>query len=151
MKLIEGDDLHNHLGVLAGKAMSEPWKADDPEAKEYTEEYSILRSYIRHTSNKLKEGNKILISDNKDFASYNTGLVTKYYEDIYAVYKKSKSSDNYFLKGFFKESEIELRSNFANKLPETANYFEHPERLLYNPKRKLFPNYDHILNDNKDR
>ena len=36
-------------------------------------------------------------------------------------------------------------------MPDIANYFEKPELLIFNPKCKLIPDIDHIIQDNISR
>ncbi len=110
----------------------------------------ILFNYIHHTFKKLQEENKIVYTENGNYACFNTGLVTEYYERIYAFLTKNKSGKSpYFFIGWFKESDADLTK--FNNLPETANYFSEPSALLYDPNLELRVDFDHILADNFDR
>lgn len=61
---------------------------------------TILKNYIEHTFFKLLEEDKILEMDN--YALFNTGLFTIYYEAIFAYFEKNKNTDRqkWFLNGF---------------------------------------------------
>jgi hypothetical protein len=41
--------------------------------------------------------------------------------------------------------------NFGDQMPETANYFQNPETLIFNPNCKVIPDIDHIIEDNQGR
>lgn len=141
----------NKLQNLASKASSEPWDFS-PEHQYYdSRPCAILRRYVEYTFTKLWEEDKIIYTNSKKYASFNTGLVSPHLEDLYAFFEKHNTEENYILKGFFLESEPAISTNFGHKLPYTANYFENPSDLLYDPNRTLIPRYDHIIRDNKDR
>ncbi len=40
---------------------------------------------------------------------------------------------------------------FSDNLPEMADFFEKPDLLIFNPKCKLIPDIDHIIEDNIGR
>lgn len=102
----------------------------------------ILANYIVKTYNKLQSEKNIVIG--QDYAFFNTGLFTKYYEPIYAYQSGSLIS---FLTGY------ELSSIGIKERPERANYFEQPELLLFDWHYPIDVQYKHILDDdgNKDR
>jgi hypothetical protein len=148
----EAPKYEDNLEVLANKASKEPWDFSD-EFKSYdSRPYAILRRYIENTFLKINSESKVCFTESKKYASFNTGLVTDYLEDIYGFFEKHRSKDDsYYFIGFFKESEDAISTNFGYSLPLTANYFTSPEDLLYNPNKKLITRYDHILNDNRER
>lgn len=102
----------------------------------------ILANYIVKTYNKLQSERNVIFGT--DYALFNTGLFTKYYELIYAY---QSGADISFLTGY------ELSSIGINERPERANYFENPESLLFNWNYPIDIQYKHILDDknNKDR
>jgi len=118
--------------------------------------HSILKNYIFHTYNKIKSENKLVFTSDNKFAAFNTGLVTRNYEDIIAFfeeYKNPRSSNNspYYFKAFLKRSESRIITHFSGNLPLAANYFDKPEDLIFNPKCELIADIDHIIEDNLDR
>lgn len=148
------------LRFLSSLVKHEHWEYSDPE-KELQEgnnsarySFPILRNYLEYTFRKLKSENKIVFTDDNKFACFNTGLVTKNYEDIFAFFQENKSYNKqspYFFKAFLKESDRDFLSLYSHNIPQTANYFENPARLLFNPKSTIIKNIDHILEDNKMR
>ncbi len=156
MTLFDFADITNYedrLEKLAEKAAkdNDPWTFSQEHSYYDNRPYAILRRYVEYTFQKLNLEDKIKYTNDKKFASFNTGLVTEYLEDIYAFFEKHKTRSKYFLKGFFKESEDAISTNFGHDLPKTANYFENPADLLYDPNRTLITRYDHIIRENKDR
>ena len=57
----------------------------------------------------------------------------------------------YYFKAFLKQSNSYFLSRFNDKLPEIADFFTKPEDLIFNPKCKLIPDIDHIIEDNITR
>lgn len=132
-------------------ADTEPWDFSDSKDRKY----AILKNYIFYYFRKLKEEGKIHYTQNNQYSAFNTGLVTKNQEDIFAFFEQNKSTRTntspYFFKCFLKQSDRELLEKFGEKIPEPANFFEKPELLLLNPKYKIIPDIEHIIQDNKDR
>ncbi|MXV16891.1 DUF3825 domain-containing protein [Hufsiella ginkgonis] len=141
-------------------ALNEQWEYSDP-AKELAEGNNaanfplpVLRNYLEHTFRKVKSEDKIVYTPDKNFACFNTGLVTPNLEDIFAFFELNKFNNPrapYFFKAFIKKSDIEFLIHFSQNQPESANYFDQPALLLFNPKLQLIPNIDHIIQDNKGR
>lgn len=100
----------------------------------------ILTNYIVKTYNKLTAEKKIAIGEN--YALFNTGLFTKYYEPIYAYQTGIEIS---FLTAY------ELSGLGITERPERANYFEKPELLLFDWHYPIDVHYSHILEDKKNQ
>jgi len=131
-------------------AHEEQWDFSDSGSKKY----SILKNYLEYTYRRLKQESKIEYTKENNQAAFNTGLVTKNLEDIYAFFEKSTSSHGgapFCFKAFLKESDNKMLKYFSESTPKVANYFEKPEELLFNPELKLIVNIDHIIDDNKNR
>ena len=90
----------------------------------------------------LHQRKKIVIGQN--YALFNTGLFNKFFDQIYAY---QSGTDISFLTGY------ELSNIGISDRPEKANYFEHPELLLFDWHYPIDIQYKHILDDerNKDR
>jgi len=132
----------------------EEWDYGTPTIKKYP----ILKNYLEYTFRKIKREDKIAYTEDKNYACFNTGLVTSNLEDIYAFFEKYKIKKGgrppkqpYVLKAFLKKSSNILVQHFASNYPDVANFFESPEFLIYNPKCELIPDIDHIIEDNLDR
>ncbi len=150
----------DNLKYLSSLAIPEKWDYSDP-AKEQLEgnnsarfSFPILRNYLEYTYQKLESEGKIVYTESRQFACFNTGLVTKHYEEIFAFFEENKSHNKlspYFFKAFLKESDREFLFYYSDNIPQRANYFDKPEKLLFNPKSTIIKNIDHILEDNKIR
>ena len=105
----------------------------------------ILKNYLKHTAKKLQEENKIIATN--DYWIMNTGLFDSYYDNIYIYAEKSLSDgkQDWIFKAFM--TPYELGNIGITKLPERANYFEHPEELIFNPNLPINIQYRHILED----
>ena len=116
--------------------------------------YSILKNYLEHTFRKVKEEEKIAFTVGNQYACFNTGLITRNLETIYAFFEKNRlpsASSPYYFKAFLKESDSQLLRAFRGNYPEMANYFHHPEDLIFNPNCRIIPQWDHIIEDNLER
>lgn len=100
----------------------------------------ILANYLVKTYDKLTTEKKISIG--QDYALFNTGLFTKYYEPIYA-YQSGKNIS--FLTSY------ELSVIGIIERPERANYFAKPELLLFDWHYPIDVYYKHILDDERNK
>lgn len=133
------------IDELAQLAQKENWNY-----RNSSSEYSnpVLCNYIDRTFKRLRDEGKV--SETLDKACFNTGLVTENQEEIFALFDQSPSTpQKWRMKKFVPESHRELLS--FNPLPEIAHYFDDPGELLYDTRRVLRINYDHIIEDNKVR
>lgn len=159
-KAIAGQELYQwaHLGNfnevlenLADIALDEKWGFDDEDSRD---PYSILRSYLTYTFFRLKMEGKVLESREQGIAAFNTGLVDKTYEPIYACFSPATSGKPWRFEAFCKAGSRQwgkkLASSF-NPLPKRASYFQRKEDLLFDTDRPLERDADHILLDNINR
>ncbi len=133
-------------------ASQEEWDFTDSRTKTY----SILKNYLEFTFRKLKREGKVVYTSANKYACFNTGLVTTNLEDIFAYFEEYKNprpgkTTPFCFKAFLKESDNNILRNFSENIPEIANFFEKPELLIFNPKCKLIPDIDHIIQDNITR
>jgi hypothetical protein len=135
------------LEELSSLAESENWTSSE---SSWT--LDILYSYLTHTFDRAAHEDLVLISDNEDYACFNTGLLTENGEDIICMFNRFTSSDEYFwhIMGFRKNSDWEFMNNFS-KTPDVVSYFSDPSKIYFNPKFELIKKLDHILDDNLDR
>ena len=138
------------LQKLAELALPERWDYGQETGK-----YPILRSYIQYTFARLYRENKICISADQTFAAFNTGLVTRNYEDIYACFEPNGDNTSAWR---FTDFCVAARRglgkqlvNLFNPLPKTATYFTRKEDLLYDLDRPLLSDYEHIIVENVHR
>lgn len=149
-KSFKFEDFESSIKELASIAQEESWDYENENSKY---KYPVLRSYVRHTFNRLKEQNKIMEGDDKKgnrVALLNTALVTPFQEEIFAYFCKNyhKNTD-WFFKDFYKNSDHKL-SVFASR-PEIASYFDNPSDLLYDTRINIVVNKEHIIKENIHR
>ena len=88
----------------------------------------------------------LLLSDR--YASFNTGMYTENYEDIFMLFEKNhvpEARQAWVLKGFFKSSAPQLQG--IQVLPERPKLYEDPSDLIYDNRLPIRVNKDHILSD----
>ncbi len=109
------------------------------------EQNTILKSYVHHTFSKLYEDSDV--AEHENYAVFNTGLHTKYYETIYAYFTENKvsSRQRWYLEGFF--TTYQLCSLGITNLPRRANYFGDLSALVFDPGCDIIPQYQHIFGD----
>lgn len=122
--------------------------------------YPNLENYIANTAKRLAYEKKILYyvnpSENIKYAAFNTGLVDKSYDWIYALFKENTrypDKAQWFLLDFVvagQNAGKTLNSIFV-ELPQRANYFENLGNVLYDSSKRLECDYEHILVEHPDR
>ena len=149
-------DFYNSLDVLQNLAMEENWAFAKPDNERRNKKNPILESYFHHTFKRLLElalqnpeqSNRYIYIDDK-LACFNTGLYTKNYNPIFAVFTHSmKETDK---KPFnFKSFEQESSNVFSSirDLPRRATYFSDISELIYDSSLPLRANVEHILEEN---
>lgn len=139
------------LDLAENIAQKEDWDFSDTIVKKY----SILKNYLEFTFRKLQQEKKVKFTNDNKYSCFHTGLVTENLEDIYAFFEKynapREGSSPFCFKGFLKESDHNILRHFSESLPEVADFFDKPDLLIFNPKVKLVPDLDHIINDNISR
>lgn len=139
------------LQALADMAAPEDW--DFPHAEKKS--LYILKKYIQYTFYRIQLEGKVLLSQDGRLAAFNTGLVDRHFDEIYACFVPNTAGESPWL---FKEFCIaghfgmgkQLVQNF-NPLPQPATYFLHQGDLLFDLTREIHCDYDHILIENIDR
>lgn len=146
-------DYTTHIESLFQLARPERW---DYTSTPQDRPHKILVNYINHTFKRLwdlnfkhPDGNYFYKSD--QFFCFNTGLFTKNFEPIFALFQPNE--DGYRAKwkllGFFKKSARELRS--IGCLPERASFFDDFRDLIFDTRMEIRINIDHILDDENNR
>lgn len=120
--------------------------------------FTILKSYICTTFFRLESEGKICIADDRSFAAFNTGLVNRRYDDIYACFERNSTAWigewEWKFAGFTTSGRRGLGKRLVelfNPLPEPAEYFARKEDLLYDLDKELIIDDDHVLIDNMSR
>lgn len=114
----------------------------------------ILAKYLKWTFVKLMKEDKILYSNG--YASFNTGLVDKFYKPIYAVFDKNKFNKqpwhfiDFCVAGSSTVAARKLTDNFSH-LPERASYIQNYDDVIYDTSLPVDVNWEHIIIENIDR
>lgn len=148
------------LATLADLALDEPWDFNDAALDAGTRRFEILHNYIRYTFYRLTLEDKVGFSADEDFAVFNTGLVDKHYEDIYACFEPSdpekpeEARYAWTFAGFCTAGTGRLGKRLVRELsplPQPASYLERKEDLLFDLDREVVCDVHHIVVDNVHR
>lgn len=105
------DDLATNL------ADPEEWDFSDDKRKSH----SILKNYLEHIFRKLRAENKICFTANNEYCCFNTGLVTKNLEEIFAFFFKNKNQGEgvppYVLNVFAKKAMVHYCEHLNHLCP----------------------------------
>ncbi len=146
---------------LAEIAMEENWFYGDKPVDR--NRYPILKSYIYNTYLKLKNENKVMVYEdaksNKSYSAFNTGLVDKKYDNIYALshsyINDGEPSERWHLDGFFVAGEDwggKLLTECFNPLPKKADYFgKNIYNLIFDSSKEIRYDVPHILCERIER
>lgn len=141
------------LKYLTTIAETEKWYFEG----DSNEEFSVIFYYIIHTFDQVYKQNKIIIDDEEEKATFNTGLLTDLGYEIYGLFEKNSFFNNNFgianywhFKGFVTENDREFTELDLEK-PKMATFFENYNELYFNPEKEIEINFDHIYDDNYDR
>ena len=145
---------------LSHLALEEKWYYGEKNPQK-PDDLPILRNYLAYTFKRLCYEGKIVIGTdterNEEYAAFNTGLVDKKYEYIYALFKKNTQYKKFYwyLLDFVVAGEDIGKTlvKVFNPLPERANYFENKiQNMLYDTTTgDLSCDYTHIITERTDR
>lgn len=141
------------LQELADLALPEAWDFEPAQHEAPVQhKNAILKSYICTTFYRLKLEDKVCTDEAGSFASFNTGLVTRTYDDIYACFEpQAPATPPWRFVGFCTGGSRGLGKRLVssfNPLPEPPAYFERKEDLLFDLEKDLIIDFDHVLVDN---
>jgi hypothetical protein len=112
----------------------------------------ILRNYLTYTYRRLAEEKKISVTSDEEYACFNLGLITPTQEPIYVLLSRNKLETQqayWHFWRFCRRGEHDL--NRFSSLPEMAHYYDNPASLVYDSRKELRVNIEHIIGDNIDR
>jgi hypothetical protein len=109
--------------------------------------YPILFNYVTYTYRRIAEERKIALSQDGQFSCFNTGLVSPNQESIYASFEtnRKEGAQPWFFKDWFRQGEWEL-TKFP-ELPDLAHYFDDPTCLVFDHRKDIRVNVEHIIAD----
>lgn len=151
-----GDDFSDLLDMgspswavqLANLAEKEDWNYQVKPAKD---PHTVLRSYLKYTflrQNELQD--HVLTSNDESHLAFNTGLVTPFQEELFALFRKRPSSEAgppWILRAFEKASSVVILQMFGSSLPPLASYYDDPAQLVFDTRLPLSVNVEHVPHD----
>ena len=148
-------DLPSTLTALAALALDERWWFGD----DIDLSFPILWNYFRFTFVRLKYENKLceITDPGAQVAAFNTGLVDKRYEPIYALFRANvnQSRQRWRFSSFCIAGEgrdgKDLVRNF-NPLPRPPHYFSRIQDMIYDVNAgKPEVDWEHVIIENVQR
>jgi len=109
----------------------------------------VLRNYLTYTYQRVAEEQKIAITQDQDHCCWNTGLISATQEPIFALFGRNQLSEvqsYWHFWRFARKAERDM-TRFP-QLPEMAHYFDDPSVLVFDTRKELRVNVDHIVADN---
>jgi len=148
-------DYLNKIQELAGMSENENWSYKDENYNKENHPHPMLENYLTYTYRRLSDEKKIKINADKTAVCFNTGLLTRSnQQEIYLLMKKSFLIDKqqYWHFGkFAKSGDRELLNVFGKNLPDMCEYFTDPSVLMFDARKEIEFDYDHIIDENIDR
>jgi cold shock CspA family protein len=151
----DGTEYSSVLEYLAQIALHEKWHFGElPNPKNA---YPILDNYLTYTFYKLKKEGLVLEIKGSEgaWATFNTGLVDKLYDPIFALFKRSDYPSppwrffDFCVPGK-REAGRRLTSVF-DPLPEAARYFDTSFAMVLDTARDIHVDYEHVIFDGVSR
>lgn len=144
-------DYYATIENLAALVEDEDWNYHNTPSTQTN--YPILENYIRNTYIRLSREKKVAYSNDSQYCCFDTGLLSKnQHEPVYMQFciNSNPSVDCYwYFSKFFRKGEHEV-GKYA-KLPEMAFYWDDPSKLVFDTRKELVVNVEHIIQDNKAR
>lgn len=136
--------LEGSLDDLSAKADKEKWGARNTILKSYIKEYFKVICSDKETY--------FVLSEDKKYLCFNTGLLTPFCGDIYAIFSKNIYEKKNKKEWYFKEWATESQSRkIFSELPPHYNFLQSKEDVIFNPDYEITYNVEHILEENEDR
>ncbi len=141
------------LGTLATMAAPERWNFPG-EGVGSPSRYGILREYLTVTFHRAVEQGRVTISADGTLAAFNTGLLTPFGEDVYAIFSPNAGDIPWKLDGFAAAGSGELGARLVAtlpELPEPASYLKRVEDVACQPGRMLILDTEALLGEKVGR
>jgi hypothetical protein len=146
-----GKQYTSALELLAEMAIEERWFfGTDPNPRN---EYPILDNYLTYTFFKLKQEKRVLEfkDGNVGWATFNTGLVDRLYDPIYALFASNDRPQPAWQFSDFcvpgKGSSGKKLTEIFDPLPEPATYFSSNFDMLLDTTKDVHVDYEHVILD----
>lgn len=147
--LVYFNEMDKKLDILASLAETEDW---DYQLTQTTQNKPVLFNYLQYTYQRLAQEEKVEVSIDGQWLTFNTGLVTNNQEPIFLLCEKSSHPTPrapFYFKSWKRKGEYEMQK--FQTLPDMAHYFDDPSLLVFDCRKELVANIEHIIADNKER
>lgn len=142
---------HSAMYTLESLAEQEDWNYKNIKAPDT--DRPILENYFNNTYKRIAIEKKVAYSDDNMYCCFDTGLITRTQkEPIYALFIMNSNPNVdcfWHFNKFFRRGEHDV--NKFNKMPDMAYYWDDPSKLVYDTRKELIVNKEHIIRDNKER
>ena len=137
------------IEALATMAEAEDWDYKNTQA---AHPKPVLRNYLSYTYRRVAEENKVVITPDAEHCCWNTGLITPTQEPVFALFGKNQLPEvqtYWHFWRFARRAERDL--NRFPQLPDMAHYFDDPSVLVFDTRKELRVNVEHVVDDNLAR
>lgn len=138
-----------NIDALSNLAEPEDWEYRNTSSSHRN---TVLRNYLNYTYQRIAEEGKITITPDQEYCCWNTGLISATQEPIFALFSKNQIQERqsyWHFWRFARKAEREM-SRFT-QVPDMAHYFDDPSVLVFDTRRELRVNVEHIVADNIER
>jgi hypothetical protein len=114
----------------------------------------VLHDYLRFTFRRCLELG--LVVEDGDHACFNTGLLTPHHEQIFAYFRAATPEfgpEDFQGRWWLHSWQVESSHHLArfDALPEVASYWTDPATIVFDPRKRVIPQIEHIIEDNWER
>lgn len=142
--------INKQIKALAQLAEKEDWEYH---STQNGQSFPILKNYLLNIYSRIATEKKVAYSKDKKQCCFDLGLVTRTQrEPIYAMFTENcdpNFSQYWQFIRWFRRGDANS-TNF-DKLPEMAFFWDDPSKLVYDTRKELIVNIEHIIQDNKSR
>lgn len=141
------------LGTLATMVAPERWNFPG-EGVGAPSRYGVLREYLTVTFHCVVEQDRVATAADGSLAAFDTGLLTPFGEDVYAVFSPNVGDIAWKLDGFATAGSGELGARLVATLPDLpqpASYLERVEDVVCQPGRMLILDTEALLGEQVGR
>ncbi len=151
----DGIEYSSVLEYLVKISLPEKWHFGEKTNARYP--YPILYNYLTYTFYKLNRDGLVFekTASGERWAAFNTGLVDKLYDPIFALFRGSAYGSppwrfyDFCVPGK-RKSGRKLTSEF-DPLPEPARYFDSNFAMVLDTSREIHVDYEHVIFDGVSR
>jgi hypothetical protein len=140
-------DGQRFLEEVAAMAITERWTYQDYPSRQ---PHPILKCFLEHTQARLKLQDRIIRTDGH--ALFNTGLINKFFKEIYVVTEIDPEVPNRLVNPRpVLENDRVILDTFRNKKPEMVTFFSRITDVIFDPELEINTDDSHIVEENFDR